>query len=51
MPAALASPLDLLAEGLAVSSSRGDSTSIELFSDSFGEWTKTLIAIAQAIGS
>ena len=29
--------------------SRGDRTSIELFSGSFGDWTKSLIAIAQAL--
>ncbi len=31
--------------------SRGDRTSIELFSGSFGEWTKSLIAIAQALAT
>ncbi len=31
--------------------SRGDRTSIELFSGSFGDWTKPLIAIAQALAN
>jgi len=31
--------------------SRGDKTSIELFFGSFGNWTKPLIAIAQALAS
>jgi hypothetical protein len=37
------SPLD------SPSANRGDRTSIELFSGSFGNWTKSLIAIAQAL--
>jgi hypothetical protein len=44
-------PFDVLAEGLLVQSSRGDRTSIELFSDSFSVWTKSLIAIAQALAT
>jgi len=40
----------LLADGLAVSSSRGDRMSIELISDSSGEWMKTLIEIEQGLG-
>lgn len=44
-------PFDLLVEGLPLEKSRGDRTSIELFSSSFCDWTKTLIAIAQAQGA
>jgi hypothetical protein len=36
---------------LSQDSSRGDGTSIELFSGSFCNWTKTLISIAQALGA
>ena len=44
-------PFDVLAEGLLSENSRGYKTSIELFSGSFGEWTKTLIAIPQALAT
>ena len=40
-----------IAKGPLVLPSRGDRTSIELFSGSFGEWTKSLIAIAQALAT
>jgi len=44
-------PFNVVAEGLRSEKSRDDRTSIELFSGSFGDWTKSLIAIAQALAS
>lgn len=44
-------PFDILAEGLSLKKSRGDRTAIELFPSSLGEWTKSLIAIAQALAA
>ncbi len=44
-------PFDFLAERPDLKISRGDRTSIELFLGSFGEWTRSLIAMAQALAS
>jgi hypothetical protein len=43
--------LDVLAEGLLVSSRRGDRTSIELFFGLFREWEKSLLAMAPALAN
>ena len=44
-------PFDAIAEGLIRKNSRGDRTSIELFSGSLRNWTKSLISIVQALAS
>jgi hypothetical protein len=44
-------PFDVFAKGLEIKNSRGDRTSIELFSGSLSQWTKSLIVIAQALAS
>ena len=44
-------PFDFLAERLDLKNSRGDRTSIELFSGSFREWSKSLIAVAQSLAT
>jgi hypothetical protein len=43
--------LRVLAEGPISAKSRDDRTGIELFTGSFGDWTKSLIAIAQALAT
>ena len=44
-------PFDAFAEGLNSNDSRGDRTSIELFSGSFREWTRALVVLAQALAT
>ena len=44
-------PFDFLVERLQCQSSRDDRTSIERFSGSFGEWTKTLVAMAEVLAT
>jgi len=42
-------PFDLLVEGPLVSSSRGDRTSIELFSGPLRRWSMSLVAVTQEV--